>query len=194
MAADLVHTALINRQLLEARPGRHAYCDRVPIHKRLFRRQRNDVPSSLCLLIAVLKLVAELDGLLLNEVQFRDDPVHPARCSGHEVSDRDKRLAVVESLARGYELHLIGLPRRALCRRIETANRLDHVANKLHAHGFDSSRWKHVDDSASNGEGSVLIDGVFAGETSIDQQVGEFQRLDLRANSKLDRGLQHALG
>ena len=103
LAADLMHPAVLNRQLLEARPGRRAHGERVPIHKRLFGRRRNDVPPSLCLLIAALQLVAEFDRLLTNEVQLRDEPVRTARCSGHEVDDRDQRLAVVESLARGDE-------------------------------------------------------------------------------------------
>ena len=137
------------------------------------------MPPSLCLLIAVLQLIAEFDGLLTNEVQLGDEPVHAARCSGHEVDDRDQRLAVVESLARRDELHVIGRPCRSLRRRIETANRLDHVADEFHAHRFEGRRWKHVDDSAANGEGAVLIDGVFAREAAVDEQIGQLQRLDL---------------
>ena len=179
LAADLMNTAVLNRQLLEARRRGRAHGERVPIHKRLFRRQRNDVPPSLCLLKAVLQLIAEFDRLLTNEVQLGDDPVHPAWCSGHEIDDRDQRLAVVESLARRDELNVICRPCGSLSRRIETADRLDHVADEFDAYRFEGRRRKHVDDSSANGEGTVLIDGVFAREAAVDEQIGQLQRLDL---------------
>ena len=87
----------------------------------------------------------------------------------------------------GNDHHLIGRAGRALCCRVEAAQRLDHVADELDADRFGIGRRKHVDDAAADGERAVLVDRILAREAGIDQQVGQGVRLDLGAGPNLDR-------
>ena len=102
-------------------------------------------------------------------------------------------MLVVEPFADRDDDDLIGGAGGTLRRRIEPAQRLDHVADELEADRLGIAGRKDVDDAAADREGAVLVDGIFASEAGVDEQVGQRLRIDLRAGSDFERRAQQSL-
>ena len=56
------------------------------------------------------------------------------------------------------------------------------------------ARRKDVDDAAAAGEFAVLIRGVFAGESGVDEERGQIGGRDVLARPKIERRGEHAIG
>ena len=99
----------------------------------------------------------------------------------------DQLVFVVEPLANGHDRDLVDGAGRPLRRRIEAAQRLDHVADELEPHRLDVAGGKHIDDAAADGERAVLVDRVLAREAGVNEQIGERLRVDFGARPDLER-------
>ena len=139
----------------------------------------DDMAAARCIAEARFELVADLARLLLDLFVLGHDDVEAVR-RARKSSTGTSSLVVVEPFAHRNDNELIGRAGGSLRRRVEPAQRLDHVADELDAHRFGSRRGKYVDDAAANREGAVLVYGILTSEARVDEQVGESLGLDLR--------------
>src|SRR4030095_4266892 len=115
------------------------------------------------------ELVASLLRLFPDLLLLGNDNPQPTR-RGEEFKQRNRIRIFVESLAHGYDQHLVGRTRRALCRRLEATQRFDHIAHELQSHRFCITGREYVDDAATNREGTVLLDRILTRKSRIDEQ------------------------
>ena len=122
---------------------------------------------------------------------YSEDQQQQSLRSRQEIEQADQVL--VELFARRHDVDLIGRAGGSLCRRIEPAQALDHVADELDANRLGVGRGKHVDDAAADGKRAVLVNRILAGETSVHEQVRQSLRLDFRSGAELDGGAQQPI-
>src|SRR5258705_12452382 len=104
------------------------------------------------------------------------------------------RRRFVELLTYRDDQQLISRTGRSLCRGIESTQRFDHVSDEFQPDRFCIACRKNVDNATTDGKGTVLLDGILAGEARVDEEVREVLRIDLRSGSNVDRCAQQALG
>jgi hypothetical protein len=73
-----------------------------------------------------------------------------------------------------------------LSRRIESTQRLDHVANEFQPHWLGVAGGKHINDAAADCERAVLINGVSPCEPCINEEIRQCLRIDFRAGMQFE--------
>ena len=105
-----------------------------------------------------------------------------------------RRLRLTDALTNRDDVRLVDGAARALRGRVESAERLDRVADELDADWLFVAWREDIDDAAANTELAVLVDGVLSRIAGGDQLRGEVLRLDIDAGPQIDRRLRQLLG
>ena len=195
MVDPLIRAFLVrafNGELFEPPRGPDPGVDGVPGRERPIGWNGGDVPPSQCVGVAAVELLANLPDLLLDLLALgHDDP--RAMGGRQEVKDRQSLVVVVESFAHRHDRHLIDGAGGALRRWIESAQRLDHVADELQADRLAVAGGKHIEDAAADRERAMLVNRVRPGEAGIDEQIRQRLRIDFRARPDFEGRAEESL-
>ncbi len=208
LAAHFVRVNLIDRQLLQSDGTGQPRVDRVdvdeqPIWRRDLRRRdaacRSDAGGQR--LMTRRNLVREFRGRGASLIAFDDDVGHGTTVSEvvEDVAFEDdirirRRLRLADALADRHDVRLVDGTARALRGRVESAERLDRVADELDADWLVVAWREDIDDAAADAELAVLVHGVLSCIAGGDQLRGEALRLDIDAGSQIDRRLRQLFG
>jgi hypothetical protein len=105
--------------------------------------------------------------------------------SRHEIDD-GHRCHIVKAVTGRDQLDVISQSCRSLCRWVETAERLDHIANEFDPDWFQRRGRKHIDNPAPYRECTVLIDGILTRKSAVNEKIRESLRFDLSADPEVD--------